>query len=189
MTPEQENQLQILKRENSELKNKNVRLKADFETLKSINDTMNGEITDLNNQLTGNEQHIVKLLNEIADLTNLSEKISFYHMLKTNIRFVQQLPLLMKGLIVGGTIYKIYGNKNVKENEQDLVTTETFVLMPNANPDIKALAPKADTTSYQEIVEVSSTPLLKEIQVSNYGNLLPFEYNFIKNFFFSYVKK
>ena len=174
MTPEQENQLQILKRENSELKNKNVRLKADFETLKSINDTMNGEITDLNNQLTGNEQHIVKLLNEIADLTNLSEKISFYHILKTNIRFVQQLPLLMKGLIVGGTIYKIYGNKNVKENEQDLVTTETFVLMPNANPDIKALAPKADTTSYQEIVEVSSTPLLKEIQVSNYGNLLPF---------------
>ena len=43
------------------------------------------EIIDLNNELIANEQHIVKLLNEIADLTNLNEKISFYHMLKTNI--------------------------------------------------------------------------------------------------------
>ena len=174
MTPEQENQLQILTRENSELQNKILKLKADFAALQSINNTMNAEIIDLNNELIANEQHIVKLLNEIANLTNLSEKISFYQMLKTNIRYVQQLPFPMKGLIVGGTIYKIYGNKNVKENEQDLVPTEKFVLMPNANPDIEALTPKADTTSYQKVVEVSSTPLLKEIQVSNYGNLLPF---------------
>ena len=113
-------------------------------------------------------------MNEIANLTNLSEKISFYDMLKTNIRYVQQLPFPMKELIGGGTIYKIYGNKNVKENEQDLVPTEKFVLMPNANPDIEALTPKADTTSYQKVVEVSSTPLLKEIQILNHGNWLPF---------------
>ena len=152
----------------------NFEIKSRFPALQSINNTMNAEIIDLNNELIANEQHIVKLLNEIANLTNLSEKISFYQMLKTNIRYVQQLPLPMKGLIMGGTIYKIYGNKNVKENEQDLVPTETFVLMPNANPDIEALAPKADTTSYQKVVEVSSTPLLKEIQISKHGNWLPF---------------
>tara|TARA_B100000401_G_scaffold13393_1_gene8438 strand:+ start:106 stop:255 length:150 start_codon:yes stop_codon:yes gene_type:complete len=47
ITPEQENQLQILTRENSELQNKILKLKADFAALQSINNTMNTEIIDL----------------------------------------------------------------------------------------------------------------------------------------------
>lgn len=184
MTPtlEQENKIQVLKEENSELQNKVSRIKANFAALQSINSTMNAEIADqnveiseLNKQITGNEQQITELLIDIANLMNLSEKISFYHMLHVNLRYVQGLPLPVKGLIIGGTVYKIFGNKNVKEDEQESVSpAKTFVLTQNANPEIEKLAPEVNTKSYQKVVEVSAAPQIQEIKIPNSGIWLPF---------------
>ena len=177
----QNQEIEILKKEKLELKNTLSRVRADYKALESFHKFTNDKVHELENEVHGNEEEIANLMNTVlalqAQISNLLNKnLSFVQLVNENLSYLKNTPVPVKLVLSGAVAYKAYGrySKKSKEFDSNTNSTPTFSLTPTAEPNIETLAPQPDVKSYQKIVEISARPLIKEITIPAHGMWLPF---------------
>ena len=165
----EENVINQLKADKAVLEAQLVRVRADYNALNMIQTNINNSLLDANKEIQQLNTVISLFFNANSVLSNrISNNISFFQMLWTNYRYVQFCPLPMK-LAVGRTVtYKICDTiMSLDENKKNLKEdTEMFSLIENSK--VESLAPKLiSKTNYQNVVEVSVAPMIKEIKLVN----------------------
>jgi hypothetical protein len=151
----EEDIIKQLEAERASLQVQIKQMRADYNTLNSIQTNVNNSLRESNAEVIELQTQLTLKNHEIAALSSISDTVSFYQMISTNLRFIQGQSLPVK-LTIGGTItYKIFkkimssdeNKKNLNEN------SEIFSLIENSK--VEALLPEPISKT-QAVVEVST---------------------------------
>tara|TARA_B110000046_G_C12844930_1_gene335260 strand:+ start:143 stop:652 length:510 start_codon:yes stop_codon:yes gene_type:complete len=149
----EEDIIKQLQAERASLQVQIKRMRADYNTLNSIQTNVNNSLRESNAEVLELQTQLTLKNHEIAALSSMSDTVSFFQMLSTNLRFIQCQSLPIK-LGIGGTItYKICNKiMSSDENKKNLKEdTPTFSLE-------KVDLPVPEKASHQAVVEISVAP-------------------------------
>ena len=104
----EEDIIKQLEAERASLQVQIKQMRADYNTLNSIQTNVNNSLRESNAEVIELQTQLTLKNHEIAALSSISDTVSFYQMISTNLRFIQGQSLPVK-LTIGGTItYKIF---------------------------------------------------------------------------------